>query len=175
MEIRIEDFISPEIRKTENFKPQIVDSWLIDYEGYKNNGDIYVNAHFTKTNADILMQAEIKGNIIGVCSRCLEEAIIPIDTDLTIMFIPSNQQRKYAEDEEVELTSDELDVEYYKGNKIDVDYLFRESVLLSIPYSPLCKESCKGLCPICGGNLNLQKCTCKNKSNVFNNIKLNLF
>ncbi|MGC9042662.1 MAG: YceD family protein, partial [Myxococcota bacterium] len=115
------------------------------------------------------------GNIIGVCSRCLEDAIIPIDTDFTIIFLPSSQQRKYTEDEEIELFSNELDFEYYKGNKIDVDYLFRESLLLAIPYSPLCSESCKGLCQVCGGNLNRNECTCKKGKSVFNNIKLNLF
>jgi len=175
VEIRLEDFSTARIDKEEIFPPATIDQWLSDYDGYRNYGDIISRAHFTRRNTNILMQAELKGNIIGVCSRCLEDALIPIDTDITIMFIPSSQQKKYAEDEEVELESDELDVEYYKGNRIDVDYLLRESLILAIPYSPLCSESCRGLCHICGGNLNRGECTCKKENRIFSNIKINLF
>lgn len=174
MEIRLEDFSGAQIEKEEIFGPSVVDQWLIDYEGYKNSGEIFSSARFTKRNTQILMQAHLKGSIKGLCARCLEEAIIPIDTDITIIFLPISQQKKYVEDEEVELTSEELDIEYYKGNKIDVDYLFRESLLLAIPISPLCNESCKGLCPECGGNLNRGECICQNKKAAFNGLKINL-
>ncbi len=175
MEIRLEDFTVPTIEKKEDFDPEIVDNWLSDYEGFRNAGQLHSVSHFTKQNTQILMRATMNGNIIGVCSRCLEDAIIPINVDITIMFIPSNKQRKYIEDEEVELQSEELDIEYYRGNKINVDYIFRESLILEIPYSPLCNDSCQGLCPVCGGNLNRNECKCKERKLVFNNIKLNLF
>ncbi len=173
MEIRLEDFFNAQIDKEEIFKPAIVDKWLSDCDGFTNSGDILSKAHFIKRNTNIIMQASLNGNIKGICSRCLEEAVIPIDTEMTIMFIPANQQRKYLEDEVVEITSDELDVEYYKGNSIEVDYLFRESLLLAIPFSPLCNESCKGLCPNCGGNLNRGECVCHKGNGIFNNIKIN--
>lgn len=174
MEIRLEDFKAPRLEKEEVFSPFVVDQWLLGYEGFRNSGEIYTTAHFTKRSANILMQAKLKGNIIGPCARCLEDAIIPIDTELTIMFIPASQERKYNENEEIELESEELDVEYYKGNRIEVDYLLRESLLLAIPFSPLCSESCKGLCPTCGGNLNKGECSCTTET-LFNNIKINLF
>jgi len=175
MDIRIEDFITPTLTKEEYYKPNSVDVWLNDYEGYRSAGDIHSIAHFTKTNHQILMQANMQGEIIGVCSRCLEDAPIHIDTNFTIIFLPDNQKRHYTEDEEVEVTSEELDVEYYKGNKFNVDYLFREELILSIPYSPICRDDCKGLCPECGGNLNRGECICKKEKSLFNNIKVNLF
>jgi DUF177 domain-containing protein len=41
---------------------------------------------------------------------------------------------------------------------IDLGPVLREYAVLEIPISPLCKPDCKGLCPICGNNLN--ECTC---------------
>ncbi len=175
MEIRLEDFTSSVIRKVEDYMPETVDFWLREYEGFKSSGNIHIDASFSKSNAQILMQAKMTGHIIGVCSRCLEDANIDVDTDLTIMFLPASTERKYKEDEEVELTSDELDIEYYKGNKINADYLFREGLLLAIPFSPLCNDECKGLCPNCGCNLNRGECHCGEKKQIFNSIKINLF
>ncbi|MCX7943692.1 MAG: DUF177 domain-containing protein [Deltaproteobacteria bacterium] len=175
MEIRLEDFIYPQITKDELYPPNIVDQWLMGYEGFKNKGNIHAYAHFVKRNANIIMKAELSGNIIGVCSRCLEDTVIPINTDMTIIFLPQSQQRKPSNGEEIELQSDELDVEYYKGNVIDVDYLIRESLILAIPYSPLCSETCKGLCPHCGNNLNKDSCSCSKEQDIFNRIKINIF
>jgi uncharacterized protein len=176
MDIQLEDFITPRIMKEEYFNPGSVDIWLNEFEGYRSNGDIHTLAYFTKNNNQILMQARMQGDIIGVCSRCLEDAHIHIDTSFTIIFLPDSQRRHYGEDEEVELTSEELDVEYYRGNKINVDYLFREELILSIPYSPICSEECKGLCPECGGNLNRGECICGEADKAaFNRVKINVF
>ena len=37
----------------------------------------------------------------------------------------------------------------------------RDEILLALPINPLCKESCRGLCPVCGGNRNVTACDCK--------------
>jgi uncharacterized protein len=37
--------------------------------------------------------------------------------------------------------------------------LVREEMLLAIPINPICRADCKGLCPICGGNLNETLCS----------------
>ena len=43
---------------------------------------------------------------------------------------------------------------------IDIEPMVRDAVLLSMPFSPLCKPDCAGLCPRCGGDRNLGECTC---------------
>lgn len=175
MEIRLEDFTTPLIKRSEDFRPEIVNMWLEEYEGYRSSGNIHIDATFSRSNTQILMQAKITGQIIGVCARCLEDAPIDIDTDITIVFLPGHEERRSREEEEIELTGKELDIEYYKGNRIEADYLFREGLLLAIPFSPLCNKDCRGLCPSCGCNLNREKCHCSNKDNTFNSIKINLF
>lgn len=175
VEIRLEDFTTPLIKRVEDFSAETVNIWLIEHNGFRSSGDIHIDASFSRSNVQVLMQAKMTGQIIGVCSRCLEDALINIDTDITIMFLPNYQERRYKEDEKIELRGEELDVEYYKGNRIEVDYLFREELLLAIPFSPLCSEECKGLCPVCGGNLNKVECTCSHQKSTSNDIKLNFF
>jgi uncharacterized protein len=56
------------------------------------------------------------------------------------------------------------DEETYSGKVIDLDPVVREQLLLSIPAYPVCRESCKGLCPVCGANLNDGDCGCDRRT-----------
>ena len=47
---------------------------------------------------------------------------------------------------------------------IDLTDKIREDIILALPYKPLCSEGCRGLCPICGINLNQGSCDCRNQS-----------
>lgn len=44
--------------------------------------------------------------------------------------------------------------------RFELDELIREDILLSLPSRFLCSESCKGVCPYCGANLNIDSCGC---------------
>jgi uncharacterized protein len=58
---------------------------------------------------------------------------------------------------------EDADEEWFDGKRIDLDPILREQVLLALPMSLLCAESCRGLCPVCGENLNLKDCRCERK------------
>ena len=47
------------------------------------------------------------------------------------------------------------------GMKLDVDELFYTEVVLDLPTKHLCSTDCKGLCPECGKNLNVESCDCQ--------------
>jgi uncharacterized protein len=47
-----------------------------------------------------------------------------------------------------------------KNDELDLDELVREDILLELPTKFLCRENCKGLCPVCGKNLNEGPCGC---------------
>lgn len=53
---------------------------------------------------------------------------------------------------------DEIDAEPFNGKTIDLDPVVREQVLLALPVSVLCRDDCKGLCSICGQDLNEKDC-----------------
>jgi len=60
----------------------------------------------------------------------------------------------------VELDDHEMVVAYYEGNHLDLGEVVREQCVLSLPLKPLCREDCRGRCPSCGKNRNLESCEC---------------
>jgi len=91
------------------------------------------------------------------CSRCLTEYQLPISSDFTIFYTESKGEEL---DEEVELSDVELISASYTGEEINMDSEIAEQVMLEVPYKPLCSESCRGLCPQCGADLNAGDCGC---------------
>jgi len=86
--------------------------------------------------SDILVWGRLKGRKKLVCSRCLKEFSL-----------------KFSEDfEETFSREDKI---------IDIMETARQVLLLTNEISPLCAESCKGLCGVCGNNLNEKECGCK--------------
>ena len=91
------------------------------------------------------------------CSRCLAEYELPISSEFTIFYTESKGEEL---DEEVELSDEELISASYIGDEIDLDHEVAEQVMLEVPYKPLCSETCRGLCPQCGADLNVAECGC---------------
>lgn len=106
----------------------------------------------------------IKGIVIGKielqCSRCLKDCNMPIKTLFEITYHPVEELNK---EELVELKRDEMDVDFYREGLIETEDIIRDQILLNIPMKPLCSENCKGLCPICGNDLNEFECGCEKK------------
>ena len=91
------------------------------------------------------------------CGRCLEEAQLPIKADFSYTLLPVTGTGK----DEVELQTEDLEIVYYDGEIIDLAPMIAEQIILQIPVKVLCRESCQGLCPQCGTNLNMGGCDCR--------------
>ena len=92
------------------------------------------------------------------CSRCLKSFAYSIDTALNIDVAPVSAMGTAPEHE---LVGGELDMEFYQGEEIEpLDYV-KEQLLISIPMVPLHSPDCKGLCPVCGTDLNSTDCVCR--------------
>lgn len=91
-----------------------------------------------------------------VCSRCLEPLLARIgpEVDLHLLPVPGVRQG------EVELGRDDLELDFYQGDTLDVAGLVRSETDLALPMKPLCRADCRGLCPVCGGNRNVTVCAC---------------
>ena len=105
-----------------------------------------------------------------VCDRCLEEfeRTFHIDIDTVI-------------DTSV-LDSDKVDVidelSYFEDCNIDMDALLKKELMGLVPIQILCRDDCKGLCKVCGTNLNHGTCNCDDfvpdpRLSVFNDILKN--
>ena len=91
------------------------------------------------------------------CGRCLEAFVFHVDAPFDLLYLPHAER---ASEEEVEVEDDDLTTAYYQDDEIDLGHVMREQVYLALPMKPLCRESCRGLCPDCGTNLNVGTCSC---------------
>ena len=105
------------------------------------------------------------------CSRCLVDYESLIDSNFTIFL--RKDVSEYVDEVEIELREQDLISSSYSGDEIDLTHEIEEQVALEIPVKPLCSYSCKGLCHVCGADLNLSQCSCSNETiNLkFNKLK----
>ncbi|WP_300078992.1 YceD family protein [Propioniciclava sp.] len=78
----------------------------------------------------------------GECARCLTEIEASAEVDLQELFLFPGVDADDAEASRVE------------SEMIDLEPLLRDAVVLDLPFIPLCREDCAGLCSVCGVNLN---------------------
>ncbi len=95
------------------------------------------------------------------CNRCLEPAEFPLDSSFDLFYRPA--EAASDDDEEVEIDEGEAEIAFYEGGGIELKDVLRENVLLSMPMQRVCREDCRGICPICGQNRNLINCECEPK------------
>lgn len=93
------------------------------------------------------------------CDRCLE----PYAWDLSNDFRVFLSLAQFAGELDLELSEDDLNLEFIHGNLLELDQIIKEQVILSLPMKTLCSGECRGLCPTCGCNLNLTTCSCSSK------------
>lgn len=98
------------------------------------------------------LEADVK--YTTACARCL----VPITEQKNIVF------EKTVVTNSIELQNEDND-DYITANDgyIDADEALIEQIVLELPLRHLCKEDCKGLCPVCGIDLNTDTCSCETK------------
>jgi len=114
----------------------------------------------------------VRARLSLTCARCLEEFTFSVASRLDMQLLP---RRKAPGDPEVELKTEEMDIYYFEGEEIDTDPYVFEEIMLNIPVKALCAESCKGICPSCGKNLNIEECRCEKTGPMILTEKLNAF
>ncbi len=121
---------------------------------------------------ELLIEGEAKMILEVPCDRCLEPVQVPFDLEFT-----KNVDLQESEGAQV----DDLDEKnYIDGYNLDVDKLLYNEILIGWPMKILCSEDCKGICNVCGQNLNQGTCDCEDTSldprmsvirDVFKNFK----
>ena len=110
---------------------------------------------------DIVPDFRLKGQFAGrfsvPCARCIEPVEIPLAAEFDLIFRPLGAD---TDAPERSITAPETEIGYYQRDSLALEDVLREQVLLALPVRTLCKPDCKGLCPRCGANRNLQNCTC---------------
>lgn len=133
-------------------------------EEFRLTGPVRLTTDVRKDSQKVRLVGHVNATLECDCSRCLEPFAVPVDAKFDLLYLPVTANVAPAggdEDDEVEVGDDDLGVAYYKDDVIDLGDLMREQFYLALPMKPLCREDCRGLCPVCGVNRNRETCSCK--------------
>ena len=117
-----------------------------------------VSGRLSRKENQIILQGVLTTRIEVRCDRCLGAVTVPVETQFEVAYITAAD---YESTETAELQAEDLGFSIFDGEAINLDELVREQVLLALPTRLLCDEECKGLCPNCGSDLNINLCSCE--------------
>lgn len=120
------------------------DNSLLSLPNASFSGPVLVDCELSLEGRDVFADIIIKYTVVGECSRCLESASRAVESSVSVKF---------------SLTPDLDNDEYlYKSGKVDLTSPVNEEIIVNQPTVIYCKDDCKGLCPVCGANLNKTDC-----------------
>ena len=114
-----------------------------------------VQLHVERDGDDVVVTGDVGSTVPTTCGRCLEEFPVRVRAAVDVRFVP-----RPPTGSRVELGSDDLDLDFYDHDELNLARLIESETALALPMKPLCREDCRGLCPGCGGNRNLVACAC---------------
>jgi uncharacterized protein len=91
------------------------------------------------------------------CARCLEPVDNPVAETFDLLYRPQGVD---ARGDDASIGKAETEIGYYQGEGLLLEDVLKEQILLALPVKQVCSAGCKGLCPHCGRNLNLETCNC---------------
>jgi uncharacterized protein len=116
--------------------------------------DVAVQTTLDKTPNQILLTSQIHVTASVVCDRCVASFTKELNPSYSMFYMFEGSEYEHMDPAEFQVVPTGQHV-------IDIADDVRQSVLLAVPLKLLCKESCKGLCPSCGQNLNEGSCSCR--------------
>ncbi len=127
-------------------------------ESFQVAGPVTLAFDIFKDKAQFRLVGRVRTVLELPCDRCLEPFTLPVDAAFDLRYQPHADNTGEGERE---IEEDDLSTAFYDNQTIDLGQLMREQFYLSVPMKPLCREDCRGLCAICGTNLNRGACDCK--------------
>lgn len=114
-------------------------------------GDLHLDGVLESVVDGILVRGSVAAQVEMACARCLTDLQTEISADVVELFSdPADAE-----------SPDDVEAGYeISDGTIDLDTLIRDALVPAVPYRPLCREDCKGLCAQCGTNRNEAECAC---------------
>lgn len=109
------------------------------------------------TLGEVRIKGHIQAAVEASCDRCLEPARTDIDSGFDLFYRPAESSPVA---EEMEVGEGEIEIGFYEDDRIELEDVLREFVLLALPMQWVCAADCKGICPVCGQNRNVSVCHC---------------
>jgi len=141
------------VEEVSEINEALANTGVVDYQF---QAPVPVELRYYRLGDDLLFHGRFDGTVTGTCARCLADYPFPVKDDFTFVMKPAASAEAGETDGE-----EDLSLSFYDGDEIDLSPLVRESMMLSLPTRPLCKDDCRGLCSHCGANRNETDCGCR--------------
>jgi len=125
--------------------------------GGSEASDVHGHARFMLTNFGLIADIHAEALVHSICARCLEPFSEPTTVDFEEEYRPVVD---IATGLPAGVPSSDEAFEISANHTIDLGEAIRQQLLLTLELVPVCRNACRGLCPACGVNLNLEQCTC---------------
>lgn len=115
-------------------------------------GPASVAITLTNTGSGVVASGTVSARVTTECSRCLEPFELLITGEVEGFYVQHGLEIDVPEDQEVE--------PILPDNTIDLAGALLAALTVEAPFAPVHDESCAGLCPVCGCDLNVEHCEC---------------
>ncbi|MCR4787823.1 MAG: DUF177 domain-containing protein [Lachnospiraceae bacterium] len=102
-------------------------------------------------SGQILLEGRFDLSLGIPCDRCLKEVEVPISLKF---------QKELLDEEHRDKVDDEDEFYGLQGTDLDIKAMIDQEILINLPSKVLCREDCKGICPVCGSDRNVKQCDC---------------
>lgn len=117
-----------------------------------------ITGRIQRLEVGVTVAGEVAAELLLECDRCLKPIEIPVASVFKVEYVTADV---YQAEQTAELLETDLALSVFDGEVVDIDDLVREQLLLALPSQVLCRENCKGLCPLCGSDRNFNDCNCQ--------------
>lgn len=107
----------------------------------------------TNTGDGILATGIVRGHAVTTCDRCLGPADLELSSELSCYYLKEEPTGEVADEEDFGLIDE-------ANGCVDLSEAIQGGIAMDVPFVVLCREDCKGLCPVCGADLNEGDCGC---------------
>lgn len=110
----------------------------------------------SRSGEDCQVRGSLIGNLVSACDRCLApfDRSVEVEVEVDVVWRDADPVERDQEVTEGVIRLSPSDT------RLDLAAPFRAAVLLDEPMKSLCRDDCRGLCPVCGTNRNESTCDC---------------
>ncbi len=119
------------------------------------SGPARVDITVLKSGTELIFEVSVNTSIQLECARCVKNFSLPVQANFRFILL--------LDDKRAGLDTGDEDYTFLSSqeNSYDLAPRVRDAIILSVPLKPLCMADCKGLCPVCGLDLNYENCNCR--------------
>ncbi|MEX5717602.1 YceD family protein [Geodermatophilus maliterrae] len=119
--------------------------WRLELIGVPEGAPVHLRLRLESVMEGVLVSGDVEVPVEGQCARCLDPVRDTLELDVQELYAYPGST--------TEATSEEDEVRLVEGERIDLEPMVRDTVVLALPLSPTCTEDCAGLCSGCGQRL----------------------